>query len=65
MTKYPPLRNRRDIGKVVLPIEKLVAARELSSCCVGVEAAIELDEPSLKSNEKSTCGRLGSGQITT
>jgi hypothetical protein len=41
MTKQPPVRNRRNIGQVVLPIEKLIAARELSSCCVGVEAALE------------------------
>jgi hypothetical protein len=61
MTKYPPIKDRRDIGKVVLPIEKLMAARELSSCCVGVEAALELDEPALETNEKSTCSRLGSG----
>jgi len=26
---------------VVFPIEKMMAARENSSCCVGVEAALE------------------------
>lgn len=41
--KYPPTRDRRDIGRVVFPIEKMAAARELSSCCVGVEAALETD----------------------
>jgi hypothetical protein len=41
--KYPPTRDRRDIGQVVFPIEKMAAARELSSCCVGVEAALETD----------------------
>jgi len=41
--KYPTTRDRRDIGQVVFPIEKMAAARELSSCCVGVEAALETD----------------------
>ncbi len=36
-------RRRRDIGEVVSPIERLVAAREVSSCCVGVEALLEAD----------------------
>jgi hypothetical protein len=39
--KNQPSKNRRDIGEVVFPIEKLMAAREISSCCVGVEAALE------------------------
>ena len=43
MKKYPPIRDRRDIGEVVFPIEKMLAAREISSCCVGVEAALETD----------------------
>ena len=34
-------KDRRDIGEVVSPIEQLLAARELSSCCVGVEAMLE------------------------
>jgi hypothetical protein len=38
---HPPTKDRRDIGQVVSPIEKMMAARELSSCCVGVEAALE------------------------
>lgn len=41
--KHPPAKDRRDIGQVVFPIEKMAAARELSSCCVGVEAALETD----------------------
>ena len=45
--KYPPTRDRRDIGEVVFPIEKMIAARELSSCCVGVEAALETDSRSI------------------
>ncbi len=40
-SKEPPLKNRREIGQVVFPIEKMKAARELSSCCVGVEASLE------------------------
>jgi hypothetical protein len=39
--KEPPLRNRRDIGRVETLMDKMLAARELSSCCVGVEAALE------------------------
>jgi hypothetical protein len=41
--KFPATKDRRDIGQVVFPIEKMMAARELSSCCVGVEAALETD----------------------
>ncbi len=39
--RYPATKDRRDIGEVVFPIEKMMAAREISSCCVGVEAALE------------------------
>lgn len=39
--KYPPTKDRRDIGQVVFLSEKMAAAREFSSCCVGVEAALE------------------------
>lgn len=45
---HQPARNRRDIGQVVSPIEKLLAAREASSCCVGVEALLEVDAPRLQ-----------------
>ena len=41
--RYPPARDRRDIGQVVSPIEKLMAARAASSSCVGVEALLEID----------------------
>jgi hypothetical protein len=41
MQKYRPIKDRRDIGEVVFPIEKMIAAREISSCCVGIEAALE------------------------
>lgn len=35
------LKNRRDIGRVVFPMEIMNAARELSSCCIGTEAKLE------------------------
>ena len=41
--KHPPSRNLRDIGQVVSHIDKMNEAREISSCCVGVEAALETD----------------------
>ena len=41
--KYPPTRDRRDVGQVVFLSEKMDAAREFSSCCVGTEAALETD----------------------
>ncbi len=34
-------RNRRDVGRVVFLSEEMAAARELHSCCVGVEASLE------------------------
>ena len=39
--RYPASKDRRDIGEVVFLIEKMMAARENSSCCIGVEAALE------------------------
>ena len=39
--KHPPTKDRCDIGQVVFPIEKMAVARDLRSCCVGVEAALE------------------------
>ncbi len=36
-----PVKDRRDIGRVVPLIEKMEAAREFSSCCVGAEALLE------------------------
>jgi len=41
--KFPPSKDMRDIGQVVFPMEKMQAAREQSSSCVGVEAALESD----------------------
>ena len=46
--KYPPTRNRRDIGQVISPIEKMMAAREASSSCVGVEALLEIDAEQIR-----------------
>ena len=45
--KHPPVKDRRNIGRVVPFVEKFLAARELSSCCVGTEAALEADRPDL------------------
>jgi len=46
--KYPPCRDRRDIGQVISPIEKMMAAREASSSCVGVEALLEIDAKQIR-----------------
>lgn len=45
--KIPVMKHPRDIGRVVFPIEKMMAAREVSSCCVGVEALLESDSKSI------------------
>jgi hypothetical protein len=47
--RYPPARDRRDIGQVISPIEKMMAAREASSSCVGVEALLEIDAKRIRS----------------
>ncbi|MDH3742333.1 MAG: hypothetical protein OER56_12125 [Hyphomicrobiales bacterium] len=39
--RYPPTKDRRDVGQVVFLNEKMEAAREFSSCCIGTEAALE------------------------
>jgi hypothetical protein len=44
---YPATKDRRDIGRVDFAIEKMMAAREVSSCCVGVEALLEIDSKSI------------------
>ena len=43
MTDRKPrrLRGRKDIGKVVFPIEKLMAGRSASMSCVHIEADLE------------------------
>ena len=42
------MKDRRDIGVVVFPIEKMMAARRVSSSCVGVEALLEVDSKSIR-----------------
>lgn len=39
--KIQPGKDRRDVGAVVTLMEKMNAARELSSCCVGTEALLD------------------------
>ena len=39
--KHPPMRDRRDVGQVVFLSEKMAAAREMNTCCIGVEASLE------------------------
>jgi hypothetical protein len=46
--KYPATKDRRDIGSVDFAIEKMMAAREASSSCIGVEALLEIDSKSIK-----------------
>ncbi len=50
--KYPATKDRRDIGSVDFAIEKMMAAREASSCCVGVEALLEIDSKSIRKPAK-------------
>jgi hypothetical protein len=50
--RHPPTRDRRDIGQVISPIEKMMAAREASSCCVGVEALLEIDARQIRSAKR-------------
>ena len=41
--KSAPMKPRKDIGEVVHPIEKLMAARAAGSSCVHIEADLESD----------------------
>lgn len=41
--KPRPAKNRKDIGKVVFPIEKLMAARAANASCVHIESDLESD----------------------
>jgi hypothetical protein len=41
--KHAPMKDRKDIGEVVFPIEKLTTARAASSSCVHIEADLESD----------------------
>ena len=50
--KYPAMKDRRDIGRVDFAIEKMMAAREISSACVGVEVLLEVDSKSISKQLK-------------
>jgi hypothetical protein len=52
--KYPATKDRRDIGEVVFPIEKMMAARALRSSCVGVEALLEMNSRSINRRTRRT-----------
>ena len=41
--KPRPTKSRKDIGKVVFPIEKLLAARAANASCVHIERDLESD----------------------
>lgn len=41
--KPRPAKNRKDIGRVVFPIEKLLASRSANASCVHIERALESD----------------------
>ena len=43
LRRYPPTKDRRDVGQVVFLSEKMEIAREISSCCVGTEAYLETE----------------------
>ena len=47
-TRSASTKDRRDIGEVVSPIEQMLAAREMSSCCVGTEALLESDAEAIR-----------------
>ena len=59
MSAKTRMKDRRDIGQVMSPIEKMLAARQMSSCCVGVEALIEQDSSEIRI-ERSDNHRLKS-----
>ena len=58
---HQPGKSRRDIGRVTSLIETMNNARELSSCCVGVEAMLEreagLDRPVTRANSDNQSRR--------
>jgi len=59
-----PANNRRDIGKVIHLSEKMNAAREISSCCVGVEALLETNSE-IEGYVKRRKDRSGTGIKST
>ena len=52
--KYPAIKDRRDIGKVVSPIEIMMAAREVSTSCIGVKALLEVNSKSISQRLKNS-----------
>ena len=62
--KTDSAKNRRDIGKVIPLIEKMNAAREISSCCVGVEALLETNNE-IEGYVKRVKNRSGTGVKST
>ncbi len=46
--KHAPMKDRRDIGKVEFPIEKLIKARAAGYSCVHTEAALEANSNLIK-----------------
>lgn len=54
--RKPDARERK-IGKVVFLAEKLNAAGQLSSCCVGTEALLEADSQPLKVKREKTASK--------
>lgn len=63
MSRKPlPMKDRRDVGQVVFLSEKMAAARELSSCCVGVEASLET-ETGIKKLSSWLMDQVNSGKI--
>ncbi len=52
-------RRPGDIGEVVSPIERLTAAREVSSCCVGVEAMLESGDAAIDQRLRQRRQRQG------
>ena len=60
--KYPPTKDRRDIGQVVFLSEKMATAREISSCCIGTEAALE-NGTGFKGLFKQIADRVSSGKV--
>ena len=54
------IKNRRDVGKAIPLIDKMSAAREISSCCVGVEALLETNRE-IEGYTKRVKNRDGTG----
>lgn len=62
--KPAPVKSRKDIGEVVFPIEKLMAARAASSSCVHIEADLVSDS-GLTKRAKDRTRSTGKGIVET